>query len=109
MPAWFDITKLKKLYKSQEGWWDETHKKCQIGGLGNATHAVQFPCDANGRLNLDEGTYDETEVMYLSVKYEKEVRLCLGCAITEDVNGKEKANSRTVRLFWKYHSIDPSL
>jgi hypothetical protein len=44
----------------------------------------------NGRLDLDEGTYDETEVTYLSVKYEKEVRLCLGCAITEDMDWKEK-------------------
>jgi hypothetical protein len=41
-------------------------------------------------VDLDEGTYNETEVTYLSVKYEKEVRLCLGCAITEDINGKDQ-------------------
>jgi hypothetical protein len=93
MPAWFDIDKLNKLYQSQVGWWDERLKKCQIGGLGNATHAVQFPCDKNGRLSLDDETYDETEATYLSVKYEKEVRLCLGCAIMEDVNGKEKGKT----------------
>jgi hypothetical protein len=29
----------------------------------------------------------------LSVKYEKEVRLCLGCAITEDINGEEKGQT----------------
>jgi hypothetical protein len=93
LPAWFDIEQLKKLHTSQVGWWDETHKKCQIGGMGNATHAVRFPRDANGRLDLEEGTYDETEITYLSVKYEKEVRLCLGCAVTKDTDGNEKGRT----------------
>jgi hypothetical protein len=49
VPAWFDIAKLKELHTSQVGWWDKTHKKCQIGGLGNVMHAVHFPHNANGR------------------------------------------------------------
>jgi hypothetical protein len=58
---------------------------------------VRFPCDAsNGRLDLDEGTYIETEVMYLSVKYEKEAMLCLECAIMEDMDGKEKGQTAIV-------------
>jgi hypothetical protein len=43
---------------------------------------------------LEEGTYyDETEITYLSVKYEKEVRLCLGCAVTKDTDGSKKGRS----------------
>jgi hypothetical protein len=93
VPAWFDIAKLKKLHRSETGWWDETHKKCQIRGLGNATHAVRFPRDANARLDLEEGTYDEMEITYLSVKYEKEVRLCLECAVTKDTDGNKKGRT----------------
>ncbi len=65
LPTWFDIAQLNKLHTSQVGWWDKTHKKCQIGGLGNATHVVRFSCDANGRLDLEERTSDETEVTRL--------------------------------------------
>jgi hypothetical protein len=97
LPAWFDIAKLKKLNKSQVGWWNETHKKCQIGGLGNAAHAVRLHRDANRKLDLEEGTYDDTEVTYLNVKCKKEVRLCLGCGMMEDVDGK--LDGRTAKLF----------
>jgi hypothetical protein len=48
----------------------------QIGGLGNAAHTVRSPCDANRKLDLEEGTHDDTEVTCLNVKHEKEVRLC---------------------------------
>jgi hypothetical protein len=42
---------------------------------------------------LEEGTYDETESTYLSVKYEKEVRLCLGCAVTKDTDWSKKGRT----------------
>jgi hypothetical protein len=57
---------MDPLEQSQVVWWDETHKKCVIGGLqgGAATHFVRFPRDKNGRLDLDNGTYYDTEVSY---------------------------------------------
>jgi hypothetical protein len=56
-------------------------------------HTARFPRDATGRLDLEEGTYDETESTYLSVKYEKEVRLCLGCAVTKDTDWSKKGRT----------------
>jgi hypothetical protein len=66
LPAWYDSEQMDPLEQSQVVWWDETHKKCVIGGLqgGAATHFVRFSRDKNGRLDLDNGTYYDTEVSY---------------------------------------------
>jgi hypothetical protein len=82
---------MTKLKMAQVIWWDEMHKKCIIGGQqgSKATHFVQFPRDENGKIDLVNGAYDKSEVSYLNVKDEKEVRLCLGCAMVEGAEGTE--------------------
>ncbi len=32
VPLWFDETHLRPINKFGIGWWDEIHKKCEIGG-----------------------------------------------------------------------------
>jgi hypothetical protein len=69
---------MPKLKMAQVVWWDEMHKKCFIGGRqggSKATHFVRFPRDYNRKIDLVKGAYDTSEVSYLYVKYEKEVRL----------------------------------
>ena len=70
------------LELSQIGWWDETHQKCTIGGIGagSVNSFLKFPRDANKKLDLENGTYSLEERAELKVKYEAEQRLCLGCA-----------------------------
>jgi hypothetical protein len=46
-----------------------------------------FPRDEFGKLDLLNGTYDETKVETLQVKYKKEVRMCLGVAVVERIDG----------------------
>ena len=88
LPAWFDPEKMKPLKPQQVAWWDETHRKCIIGGQrAGATHYVRFPRTPDGKLDLEAGKYDDTEVAWVNVKYEKEVRLCLGCGIKEEADG----------------------
>ncbi len=88
LPAWFDPDKMRPLKPQQVAWWDETHRKCIIGGQrAGATHYVRFPRTPEGKLNLKSGKYDESEVAWVNVKYEKEVRLCLGCGIYEKADG----------------------
>jgi hypothetical protein len=88
LPAWFDPDKMRPLKPQQVAWWDETHRKCIIGGQrAGATHYVRFPRTPEGKLDLEGGKYDESEVAWVNVKYEKEVRLCLGCRIYEKADG----------------------
>jgi hypothetical protein len=94
----FDPSNLDALTTSMIAWWDETHKKCTIGGLGHSSanrHYAVFPRDENGKLDLENGAYDETKVDTLQVKYEKEVRMCLGVAVVENEDGiKEGVNAK---------------
>ena len=50
---------------------------------GDATHYMRFPQNENGKINIENGTYDDADVCILKVKSDKEVRLCLGCAMIE--------------------------
>jgi len=77
IPDYFDANKMDMLELSQIGWWDETHQKCTIGGIGAGS---VNPRDANGKIDLENGMYSLEERAELKVKYEAEVRLCLGCA-----------------------------
>ena len=86
----FDPSKLDSLTLSKVAWWDETHKKCTIGGLGHKSKDRKytvFPRDENNKLDLENGAYDETQVLTLQVKYEKEIRMCLGVAVVEKTDG----------------------
>jgi hypothetical protein len=88
LPAWFDPTQMNPLKPQQVAWWDETHRKCIIGGQrAGATHYVRFPRNPEGKLDFNAGKYDDSEVSWVNVKYEKEVRLCLGCGIREEGDG----------------------
>ena len=93
LPKWFDPEQMDKLEKTQASWWDETHRKCVIGGGmngGDATHYVRLPRNKNGKIDIENGTYDDADVCILKVKFDKEVRLCLGCAMIENDEGKQE-------------------
>jgi hypothetical protein len=64
IPKWFDAKQMLKLTMAQVIWWDKTQKKCIIGGQqgGKATQFVRFPRDDNGKIDLVNGAYDESEV-----------------------------------------------
>jgi hypothetical protein len=71
-------------------WWDKTHKKSTIGGLGHtsANRHYAVPKEKFRKLDLLNGTYNETKIVdTLQVKYEKEVRMCLGVAVVKRING----------------------
>lgn len=73
-PAYFDsekLTKLTKLTLEQVAWFDETHRKCTIGnevaGSISSKTYVRFPRDADGKLDLENGTYDDNDRVVRSV------------------------------------------
>ena len=86
-PEWFDIKKLGTMKTSQIVYWDETHKKCQIGTSNGANEEVKFPRDDNGNIDLRNGKYSKTKKNRLKLKYENEVRLCVGVASVEMLDG----------------------
>ena len=66
---------------SQVVWWDETHRKCTIGGFsGSRTISYKFRRDENGKLDA-AGEFSTKEVSVLNCKYEKEGCFGLGCAV----------------------------
>jgi hypothetical protein len=90
LAAWLDPDKMKPLKPQQVAWWDETHRKCiVIGGqrAAGATHCVRFPRTPEGKLDLEAGKDNDSKLAWVNVKYEKWVRLCLGCGIYEEADG----------------------
>ena len=78
----FKQSVVGKLDPDQIVWWDETHRKCLIGGLnGNKNYTMKFKRDANGKLDHENGSYSDKKIQILNCKYEKECRLGLGCAL----------------------------
>jgi hypothetical protein len=61
----------------------------KTGGKNNDVY-IAFKQTEDGKLEPENGKYSEEEKGRLKVKFEKEVRLCLGCAIVEDSNGNRK-------------------
>jgi hypothetical protein len=87
LPPWFDPDMMQSLTPQQVAWWDEMHRKCVIGGQrAGATHYIRFLRTTEGKLDLEAGEYDSSEVSWVNVRYEKEVRLCLGCRIREEAD-----------------------
>ena len=76
----FNPDKLSTLHVCQVSNWDETHKKCVIGRMNKLS--VKFRRDKNGKLD-ENGEFSQDDHFRLNVKYEKEVRLSLGCAIRD--------------------------
>ena len=70
------------LHLDQVVWWDETHRKCLIGGLTtNRNFTIKFKRDNEGKLDMRNGHFCDKKVQILNCKYEKECRLGLGCAM----------------------------
>ena len=92
-PKCFNIAFLKKMSKFKTAFWDETHKKCTIGcagsriGPGKPNVSVHFPRDVDGNIDIVNGTYTTDVNSILSVKYEKEVRFCLGVFLKKNEAG----------------------
>ena len=79
----FDLRQLTRLDIHQVVWWDETHRKCVIGGIsGNRLMALSFTRDADGKLDPN-GEYATKKIEVLNCKYEKEGRFGLGCAVVK--------------------------
>jgi hypothetical protein len=96
------VRDMTKLDVNGTAWWDECHKKCTIGELGvQAEHHIKFRRDENGKLDLENGRYDDSEVHHVNVKYEQEVRQCFGCATTTITTekGEEKQKGKRARSF----------
>jgi hypothetical protein len=72
-PPWLDKEKLTPLTITQVVWWDETHWRCTAGkdDFNNDNrdgYIIQFPRAKNGKLDLENGSYDEKEMSRLKVK-----------------------------------------
>ena len=66
---------------------------------GDATHYVRLPRNENGKIDIENGMYDDADDVYiLKVKFDKEVRLCLGCAMIENEEGKLQEGLRASHL-----------
>ena len=78
----FDQNIVGKLELNQIIWWDETHRKCLIGGQSNTREfQLQFPRNKSGKFDAIHGEYSKEELSVLNVKYEKECRVGLGVAM----------------------------
>ena len=78
----FDAHIVGKLDLHQIVWWDETHRKCLIGGQSSSKNfRLRFPRNKQGKLDVVHGKYSEEDTTILNVKYEKECRLGLGVAM----------------------------
>ena len=82
----FDRNSLGHLSIDQIGWWDETHRKCLIGGIRTSKDfCLQFKRNKQGLLDPD-GEYSKRDLVKLNVKYESEGRFGLGCAKVSKLN-----------------------
>ena len=84
-------------------WWDETHRKCLIGGLSRTkNYHIMFPRNSDGKIDTKNGEYSNKEISILNVKYEKESRMGLGCAMVTPLDADNHplpAEGRRCRLF----------
>ena len=84
-------------------WWDETHRKCLIGGLSRTkNYHIMFPRTSDGKVDTKNGEYSNKEISILNVKYEKECRMGLGCAMVtplDDNNSPLPPEGRRCKLF----------
>jgi len=86
IPACFDFAKLTPLSINQIAFWDETHRKCNLGDVGGHGILYRYPRNEEGQLDLENGTYAE-EKAQVKAKYENECRLCIGVAAVDDSSG----------------------
>jgi hypothetical protein len=84
LPLYFQKNLLTPLNIEGIVWWDETHRKCLIGSA--MEFHFRFKRDTNGKLD-NNGTFAQGAVSKMNVKFEKEVRLGLGCAVVAEKDG----------------------
>jgi hypothetical protein len=109
-PDWFNtkafdlglLTAGKWLFQMQHvAVWDETHRKCVIGdgaAMAGRDQQLKFRRDASGKLN-DSGEYSEVTSAYLNVKFEKEIRLCLGAVLVPGADNGEVTHGKMLKPF----------
>ena len=91
LPSEYDPAKLTSLSVDQFVTWDEVHKKVMPGSDDGYVkspykdHILKFPRDANGKIDLLNGSYSKEKVTVMKCKYMDEVRLCLGVAVVTPV------------------------
>ena len=96
-PAYFTFEEGEKIEPYSITMWDETHVQCAAGtdnGKGialrpNRSTRCLFKRGTNGQLDLANGTYSEEIVSPVKVKYPKEVRLGLGCAVDVEYDSSD--------------------
>ena len=83
---WYDQQKLTPIKIDQIAFWDETHKKVKPGNTAayDQDEVLTFPRDANGKVDVENGTYQEVQLAKLQCKYTDEVRLCIGVSATKN-------------------------
>ena len=86
IPKWYDQQKLTSIKIDQIAFWDETHKKVKPGNTAayDQDEVLTFPRDANGKVDVENGTYQEVQLAKLQCKYTDEVRLCIGVSATQN-------------------------
>lgn len=89
LPDYYNIDKLTPIKLSRIAWFDETHRYCQVGGTQGTGLGTKFnitmPRDERG--NLDPNgttTHTNDKKGPMKCKYDKQIRLLLGVATTDD-------------------------
>ena len=99
----FDPDETGHLDLHQVVWWDETHRKCLIGGLSSSKdYHIEFPRNEEGKIQVEDGKYLNKKISRLNVKYEKECRMGLGCAMVaplDDDGCRMDSVGRRCKLF----------
>ena len=92
LPPYFDPNQLEPLHRCQVAYWDETHRVCDLKSSTSKTargldYVYRFHRDETGALDPNGSLVDDDPTT-LVVKYEEEVRLCLGVFLFQHPCGK---------------------
>mgnify|MGYP003335063525 CR=1 FL=1 len=92
LPPFFDPAQLEPLHQCQVAYWDETHRVCDLKSSASKTargldYVYRFHRDEDGALDPNGKLVDDDPTT-LKVKYEEEVRLCLGVFIFSILVGR---------------------
>lgn len=97
LPDCFNEDKLPRLNINDIDFWDETHKKARVVGKiktvkGGKQMELLFRRNPEGKLDPN-GEY-ASRGSELNMKYDKEARFCMGCAIAMDKNGDPELDEK---------------
>ena len=93
IPDVYDPRKLTLLSRHQVAFWDETHPKViistgKVKKLPNKNVEVKFPWNEDGTFDIFSKKYAQPSETIVNVKYDDEIRLCLGVALVRMPCGK---------------------